>query len=107
MPNLYLDTGKRVIGISAPAAEELRGRLARRAKRDDRLARLFETPGPVRTATLSEADRETLERILEEWIEEVGIDQLWPALRELHRALSPDCADTVDPGDPNARAGDL
>ena len=88
MPNLYLDVGNRVIGISAPAAEELRLRLARTANTDDRLARLLETPGPIRTATLSDADRGTLDSVLEEWIAEVGIDQLWPALRELHQALS-------------------
>ena len=88
MPNLYLDIGNRVIGISAPAAEELRERLARTAKNDGYLARLFETPAPIRTATLSEAERGTLDKVLQEWIEEVGINQLWPALRELHEALS-------------------
>ena len=86
MPILYLDIGDRVIGINALAAEDLRARASRTAEGVD-LAWLFETPAPIRAARLSAAERQTLDKILQLWIEEVGIDQLWPALRELHQAL--------------------
>jgi hypothetical protein len=87
VPILYLDLGDQVLGMNAIAAEELRARISQTADSEG-LARLFETTAPIRTATLSAAEGRELERILEQWVAEVGIDQLWPALRNLYVVLS-------------------
>ena len=86
MPILYLDLGDQVLGMNAIAAEELRERVSRTPDSVD-LARLFETTAPIRTAKLSAAECRKLGRILGQWIDEVGSESLWPALRNLHDAL--------------------
>ena len=88
MPILYLDLGDQVLGMNAIAAEELRGRVIQTADGDDLLRLFAKTAAPIRTAKLSAAERRKLENLLEQWIDEVGSDQLWPALRNLYAALS-------------------